>query len=202
MRLLTILLLCLGCDRALAQDPKCAGKDCLVSVKTSHGARCGAPDSMEMDVKNVSDSLYLRGYVVFLTPTGTQNEATGLLAPGETANVYACHVLGTPSFLANTSPDKNTIRYPDTKVRDSSGLVMRECDSDPDDRVQICRNQNSECKDNADPWCAAQQEKSTSCVASRIASCDLTQTRCMARIRRCEKGQVCAAGVCVSPASR
>jgi hypothetical protein len=147
-----------------------------------------------MEVRNASNSLFLLGYVIFLTPTGTQNESTGLLPPGGKANVYVCHALGTPSFAANTGADKNVLRYPDTRVRDRSGLLVRECDTDPDGRLQLCKDDKSECEDKVYARC----EGDKSCIASGSAVCESTHTQCKARIRRCGDGQICAAGACVA----
>ncbi len=201
-----LLLFGLCCFRLLAEDAACNGAACLSVVKVKHGTRCAARDSMEMDLKNVSGSLYLRGYVIFLTPEGTQNEATGLLGPGDTANVYACHVLGTPTKIANTGMDKAVLRYPDTKVRDISGLVIRECDPSPDRLVQECLEEKSECEEKVAPVCertagspedSANKEKYKSCVAEGKATCETERAQCVARIRRCASGQVCGAGACV-----
>jgi hypothetical protein len=192
MRILP-LLFSLCCSQLLAQTAECRGAQCLIAVKTARGTRCGASDSMEMDVRNASSSLYLLGYVIFLTPSGTQNEATGLLAPGGKANVYVCHALGVPTFAANTNIDKTVLRYPETKVRDPSGLVVRECDTDPDGRVRLCKDENSECQDKVTARC----EGLKTCLEPGFAACENTQTQCLARIRRCADGQICAAGACV-----
>jgi hypothetical protein len=149
---------------------------------------------MEVEVRNVSDSLYLLGYAIFLTPNGTQNEATGLLAPGAKTNVYVCHTLGAPTFAANTNADKSVLQYPDTKVRDASGLIVRECDSDPDGRVQLCKDEKSECEDKVYAKC----EGLKNCVESGSSVCETTEAKCVARIRRCAGGRICAAGACVT----
>lgn len=199
-----LLLLVLYCYPLAAQNSKCAGAGCLAIVRVKHGTRCGAADSLEMDVQNVSGSLYLLGYVIFLTPSGTANESTGLLAPGDTTNVYVCHALGGPTIRANTGFDKDALRYPDTKVRDTSGLVIRECDEDPDALAQTCADQQAECERNIDAWCEqtlgkdSTPEKSKACAESRAAFCKNTKTECVARIRRCLSGQICAAGACVA----
>jgi hypothetical protein len=190
----TALLLGVCSIQLLGQNSHCRGADCLVASKTIRGTHCGASDSLEVQVRNASDSQYLLGYVIFLTPNGTQNESTGLLAPGAKANVYVCHALGTPTFAANMNADKTALRYPDTKVRDPSGLVVRECDSDPERRVQLCKDEKGECEDKVYAKC----EGLKSCVESGSSVCENTETKCVARIRRCASGQICAAGACVA----
>ena len=107
---------------AAQKMPKCFGSNCLAMSKIRHGTRCGAHDSIELDVQNVSDSQYLRGYVVFNTPTGPLRVSTGLLKPGQKGNVYTCHASGEPSAIANTGDDQGHLPYPDGSDRKPADL--------------------------------------------------------------------------------
>ena len=93
----------------------CSGSDCLSITKIRYGESCGFKDSMDVEYQNVSSSLYVRGYIVFTTPSGPWYEGVGLLKPGEKGTVYRCHASGAPRALANTGTDPGSLRYPARK---------------------------------------------------------------------------------------
>jgi hypothetical protein len=97
---------------SLAQS-NCSGNDCLVITNIRHGTRCGAHDSLEFDIRNVSGSMYLLGYVDFDAAEGHWQIPTGLMKPGAVQqNIYHCHASGTPSARVNTGTDPNHLSYP------------------------------------------------------------------------------------------
>ena len=191
------------------QDPKCAGAACLAVSNVRHGTRCGARDSLELDVQNISTSLYLRGFVVFATPAGPFPERTGLLKHGEKVNLYVCHASGSYSLQANTGPDEGHSPYPSGKPQ--SGLVFCECDANPNDREHSCNVDKLNCNANVRARCELEAKSKggrdtadygkayDACTAKGIESCALKQSGCLGLIRRCPISQVCSGCVCELP---
>ncbi|HLJ87087.1 MAG TPA: hypothetical protein VKZ53_09700 [Candidatus Angelobacter sp.] len=101
-------------EPAVPGDKNCQGSACLAIYNVQTGTRCRTTDSIQVDIANESSTLYLRGYVVFDTPTGKVYSPTGELAPGQKMEgvKYVCHGSGTPTALANTSSDRNNLKYP------------------------------------------------------------------------------------------
>jgi hypothetical protein len=100
-----------------ASDSFCQGSSCLNIYNLRIGTRCNTSDSVQVDISNDSGSLYLRGYVVFHTPTGKVYVQTNLLKPGQKVEgdlgpAYVCHGLGTPTGIANTGSDPEHLSYP------------------------------------------------------------------------------------------
>ena len=95
-------------------DPHCQGSSCLVIYNVRTGTRCNSSDSVEADVVNQSDSLYLRGWVIFTKANGKQDyQPTDALKPGQKLEgMFVCHGAGAPSALANTGTDRDTLKYP------------------------------------------------------------------------------------------
>lgn len=99
-----------------AHTSNCAGADCLTILAVRTGTRCGSSTSVEVDARNDSSS-FLRGYVIFNTPTGKLYSPTGLLTPGQIlkgAN-YVCKGDGSASSISNVGSDQNSLRYPPKK---------------------------------------------------------------------------------------
>jgi hypothetical protein len=111
-----------GGDQAVALgQSNCSGNDCLAITNIRHGTRCGAHDSIEFDIRNVSGSMYLLGYVEFDAAEGHWQIPTGLMKPGAVQqNIYHCHASGTPSARVNTGTDPNRLSYPSRSTPASS----------------------------------------------------------------------------------
>jgi hypothetical protein len=99
---------------AAAGDPLCQGSSCLNIYNVRVGTRCNTPDSIEADYANDSGSQFLRGYVIFDTPKGKVYVSTDILKPGQKkiGVAFVCHGTGTPTGIANTGSDKDTLKYP------------------------------------------------------------------------------------------
>src|ERR1700722_3050952 len=104
-------------DLAFRADATCQGSACLNIYNVRVGTRCNTSDSIEADFSNDSNSLYLRGYVVFNTPKGKFYVTTNLMKPGQKISgpAYVCHGSGTPIGIANTGSDPNHLPYPDQR---------------------------------------------------------------------------------------
>lgn len=202
-----------------AQNSTCTGADCLRVLRIRHGTKCGLPESVEVDVQNVSSSLYLRGYVTFKTPKGPIQEATGLVPPGRRENFYVCSGMGEPTIRANTAPDNN-VRYPsrrpETTLDDSissgqSALVFCNCDEDPADSERKCNVAKLECNQNVfaicrslarvegTPGTIAYQQSYDPCVKEGMFNCSGKRSQCLTAIRRCPVNQVCNGCTCKVP---
>jgi hypothetical protein len=93
----------------------CQGTTCLKIYNVHVGTRCGTGDSIEVDYANDSDTEYLRGYVVFFTPTGVVYSPTDIMKPGEKREggaAWVCHGNSVPLGLANTGSDPSQLHYP------------------------------------------------------------------------------------------
>jgi hypothetical protein len=102
-----------GLPLGLGQSSNCSGIDCLTILAVRTGTRCGSPTSVEVDARNDS-SVFLRGYVIFNTPTGKLYSPTGLLTPGQVLKGvnFVCKGDPSASSVSNIGPDLNLLRYP------------------------------------------------------------------------------------------
>ena len=191
-------------------SPDCSGPACMGVSNVRHGTRCGKdPNSIELDVQNISGSLYLRGYVIFATPSGPHRESTGLMKPGAKVNLYACPASGSYILQANTGPDQSHLPYPSDKPK--SGLVACQCDEDPNDREHKCRVDKLSCNADVPKRCdfeakskgtidtAIYRKVYDACFAEGMESCALKQSGCLGLIRLCPVSQVCRGCACELP---
>ncbi len=107
-----ITAICAGLSTAFSAFPSvahsyCSGSACLQITDVRRGTRCGSGASFEVDIRNASEALYLRGYVIFVLSTGGLSyQPTGLLAPGDVrkGEQYVCSGTGDIRVIANTGP--------------------------------------------------------------------------------------------------
>ena len=170
------------------------------------GTRCGTVDSIEADIQNVSTTLYLRGYVIYDTLDGRVFDRTGLMKPGQKGNSFACHAAGAPTALAETRTDKDHLNYPPQPWPHASGLALSTCDPNPDALEHACNVRKLECDENSPQWCDqiakvqgqpdtdAYKRAYSACLDDRMASCEASQSECLAKITRFLNGEACIGG--------